>query len=58
MKITFLTPHIYISGGVKLILGYADRLAKRGHEVTVICPQQTIAKKKIKFITLFIPICY
>ena len=48
MKITFLTPHIRISGGVKIILGYADRLTKRGHEVTVICPQPTFAKRKIK----------
>ncbi len=39
MKITFLTPQIEIAGGVKIILGYADRLAKRGHNVTVICPE-------------------
>lgn len=42
MKITFLTPHVGISGGVKLILSYADRFAKRGHEVTVVCPEKYI----------------
>jgi hypothetical protein len=48
MKITFLTPHVNISGGVKAILEYASRLAKKGHEVTVIAPQPTFAKVRIK----------
>ena len=47
MKITFLTPHINISGGVKIILGYADRLIRRGHEVTVICPQPALTRRAI-----------
>ena len=36
MKITFLAPHIRIAGGVRAILTYADRLAGRGHDVTVV----------------------
>jgi len=48
MKITFLTPHINISGGVKIILGYADRLANREHEITVICPQPGFSTMRIK----------
>jgi len=55
MNITFLTPHINISGGIKIILGYASRLAKKGHNVTVICPQPTLARGKIKGI---IPVMY
>ncbi len=55
MKITFLTPHIRISGGVKIILGYSDRLAKRGHQVTVICPQPGIAKRKIGGVPIVYP---
>ncbi len=55
MKITFLTPHINISGGVKIILGYADRLAKRGHKVTVICPQPILAREKIKGVPIVYP---
>ncbi len=55
MKITFFTPHINISGGVKIILGYADKLAKKGHEVTVICPQPTFARRKIKGIPFLYP---
>ncbi|HWN92302.1 MAG TPA: hypothetical protein VNQ15_12860, partial [Verrucomicrobiae bacterium] len=38
MKITFLAPHIRIAGGVRAILTHADRLAARGHEVTLMVP--------------------
>ena len=38
MKITFLAPHLRIAGGVRAILTYADRLARRGHEVIVVVP--------------------
>jgi glycosyltransferase involved in cell wall biosynthesis len=38
VKITFLAPHIRVAGGVRAILTYADRLAGRGHDVTVVVP--------------------
>ncbi|MEX2223867.1 MAG: glycosyltransferase family 4 protein [Candidatus Rokuibacteriota bacterium] len=38
MKITFLCPHLRIAGGVRAILIHADRLAKRGHDVTLVVP--------------------
>jgi glycosyltransferase involved in cell wall biosynthesis len=38
VKITFLCPHLRIAGGVRAILSHADRLARRGHEVTVLVP--------------------
>lgn len=38
MRINFLCPHLRIAGGVRAILTYADRLARRGHEVTVVVP--------------------
>jgi len=38
VKITFLCPHLRIAGGVRAILTHADRLAGRGHEVTVVVP--------------------
>ena len=38
MTITFLCPHVRIAGGVRAILTYADRLARRGHVVTVLVP--------------------
>ncbi len=44
MKIAFLTPHIRIAGGVRAILTYADRLAGRGHEVSVIVPVRSDVK--------------
>ena len=38
MTITILCPHLRIAGGVRAILTYADRLAARGHGVTLIVP--------------------
>ena len=38
MKVTFLCPHLRIAGGVRAILIHADRLARRGHEVTLLVP--------------------
>jgi len=38
VKITFLAPHLRIAGGVRAILTYADRLAGRGHDVTLMVP--------------------
>jgi glycosyltransferase involved in cell wall biosynthesis len=36
MRITFLSPHIGIGGGVKIIFEYANRLMDLGHDVTVV----------------------
>src|SRR3990172_7140575 len=41
MKITFLSPHLRIAGGVRAILTYANRLAQRGHDVTIVTPAKT-----------------
>lgn len=41
MRITFLCPHLRIAGGVRAILTYADRLASRGHSVTVVVPARS-----------------
>ena len=38
MKISFILPTVSKSGGIRVVAIYADRLAKRGHEVTVIAP--------------------
>jgi glycosyltransferase involved in cell wall biosynthesis len=38
VKVTFLAPHLRIAGGVRAILTYADRLARRRHDVTVVVP--------------------
>jgi glycosyltransferase involved in cell wall biosynthesis len=38
VRITFLCPHLRIAGGVRAILGYADRLAGRGHDVEIVVP--------------------
>jgi glycosyltransferase involved in cell wall biosynthesis len=44
LKITFLAPHLRIAGGVRAILTYADRLAERGHEVTLVVPARSVIR--------------
>ena len=41
LRIAFLCPHLRIAGGVRAILTYADRLARRGHEVSVVVPAKS-----------------
>jgi glycosyltransferase involved in cell wall biosynthesis len=41
VRITFVCPHVRIAGGVRAILTYADRLARRGHGVTVVVPAKS-----------------
>lgn len=36
MKIAFWLPHLKISGGTRISLGYADALSRRGHDVSVV----------------------
>ena len=38
MKISFLIPHIRISGGIKALLEYANRLQNLNHEVQIYLP--------------------
>lgn len=40
MRITFLLPHVRLSGGVKAMLEYANRLYAEEHEVHIILPAQ------------------
>lgn len=48
MKITFLLPHVRISGGVKAILEYANRLLQSGHQVNVVIPPEKIHWSQLK----------
>ena len=43
-RVTILCPHVRIAGGVRAILGYADRLARKGHRVDVHVP----AKRELR----------
>jgi len=47
MKVTFVTPHINISGGVKALLEYSNRLAERGHDVTLITLQPSSNRREV-----------
>lgn len=50
MRITFVLPYAGLAGGIRVVAIYAERLQKRGHEVTVVStPQkQPPLKRKIK----------
>jgi len=50
MKITFIVPTLNISGGLRVVSIYAQRLAKRGHIVTVVSPKSRMPtiKQRIK----------
>jgi len=39
MRISVLVPHLKISGGIRIIAGYARRLADRGHDVILYLPK-------------------
>lgn len=42
MRITFLLSSLWLSGGVLLIVDYANRLVQRGHQITLVMPGGTI----------------
>jgi glycosyltransferase involved in cell wall biosynthesis len=46
-RITFVLPHLSFSGGNKITLTYAEALANRGHEVTVVHGQLPSLKARI-----------
>lgn len=50
-RVTFLCPHLEIAGGVRAVLGYADRLAARGHDVTVVVPTRTRLRARWRRLT-------
>lgn len=50
MKITFVIPGLNLTGGIRVVSIYAELLAKKGHTVTVVSPDQRLPtlKEKIK----------
>lgn len=38
MRITFLLSSLWLSGGVLLVVDYANRLSQRGHAITIVLP--------------------
>ncbi|WP_165405189.1 glycosyltransferase family 4 protein [Bradyrhizobium genosp. SA-3] len=41
MRVTFVLPHAGLSGGIRVLSIYAERLNRRGHEVTVLSQPRT-----------------
>jgi glycosyltransferase involved in cell wall biosynthesis len=53
MRITFVLPEVNLAGGTRVVAIYANRLRRRGHEVTVVAPPLSIPiKRKIKSFVL------
>jgi glycosyltransferase involved in cell wall biosynthesis len=43
MRINFVLSSLFLSGGVQVVIEYANRLAARGHQVAVVIPRGTAA---------------
>ena len=53
VKVTFVLPHAGLQGGIRVLAIYADRLARRGHDVVVIStPQVVPMRRKLKSLLL------
>lgn len=46
MRITFVVPLLEASGGARIIAGHAQRLATKGHEVTVVSKRQVLSLRQ------------
>lgn len=42
MRLSFILSSLWLSGGVRVIMEYANRLAARGHQVTLVAPGGTL----------------
>jgi glycosyltransferase involved in cell wall biosynthesis len=42
MHLSFVTSSLYLSGGVQIVVEYANRLAGRGHQVNIVVPHSAI----------------
>lgn len=42
MRISFILSSLWLSGGVRVVVEYANRLAARGHQVTLVTPGGTL----------------
>ena len=50
MRITFVLNHVNLNGGIRVIAIYAERLKKRGHQVTVVARPRPVPtlKERVK----------
>jgi glycosyltransferase involved in cell wall biosynthesis len=50
MRITFVLPDAGIAGGIRVVATYAERLQKRGHQVSVVClpPRPISLREQLK----------
>ncbi len=46
MRITFVLPHITLSGGIRVLATYAERLQQRGHHVVVVSTGRSASRRR------------
>jgi len=50
MKISFILSSFWLSGGVQVIVEFANRLTDRGHQVALVIPGATVAPEMLKMV--------
>lgn len=43
MRITFIASSLWLSGGNRVIVEYANRLCQRGHQISILIPKDTVS---------------
>lgn len=44
MKITFIASSLWLSGGARVVVEFANRLSRRGHQLTIVIPKGAISE--------------
>jgi glycosyltransferase involved in cell wall biosynthesis len=57
MKITFLQSSLWLSGGARVIVEFANRLSQRGHALSIVIPKGTVSEELAKELNPSVNIC-
>jgi glycosyltransferase involved in cell wall biosynthesis len=57
MRMSFVLSSLQLSGGVQVVVEYANRLAARGHQVSLVAPSGSCAPEMMQRITPGVTVC-
>jgi glycosyltransferase involved in cell wall biosynthesis len=57
MQINFVLSSLFLSGGVQVVIEYANRLAARGHQVALVMPRGASAPDMVQRVTRDVTLC-
>jgi glycosyltransferase involved in cell wall biosynthesis len=57
MRISFVLSSLFLSGGVQVVIEYANRLTARGHQVALVIPRGTGAPDMVQRIARSVTLC-